>query len=347
MRRNSKRKFIEMKEHNTKNGKKRKVKPILKLENAPPITTIKDLIELGNSIKFYKNLDTIMLWKITPYLEQLDKMVGMASLKESILYQVVYYLKGFHLENNEEYLHTMIMGSPGTGKTTVARIIGKIYQSLGILSSSSLFKVAYRDDFIAGYLGQTAIKTRKLLKSCIGGILFVDEVYSLGPGKTDKDSFSKEAIETITAFLSEHKNDFCFIGAGYEEDIKKCFFAGNKGLERRFQWVHKITEYSPENLTDILLKMVKEMKWTVDIKKEDIIKLIRNNKEMFINAGGDIETFLSKCKMTHAKRVFSLDIEHMFILTKKDMEDALQMMKKFGLKKPKEEFPRHLYSMYT
>jgi len=325
---------------------KRRYCPNLKLKNCPIVNSIGDLIEIGKSIKFYKNIDTVMLWRITPYLEKLDKMIGMKSLKESILYQVMYYLKGFHLLNkNEEYLHTMIMGLPGHGKTATARIIGQLYQSMGVLSQSGPFKIAYRDDFIAGYLGQTAIKTRKLLNSCVGGVLFVDEVYSLGPGQADRDSFSKECMDTITGFLSEHKNDFCFIGAGYEEDIKKCFFAGNKGLERRFQWVHKIDKYDEENLTDILLKMVKEMKWELGLKRKEIVMIIKKDVKIFKNAGGDIEIFISKSKMCHARRVFSLDKEHMFVLTKKDLENAIELMKTYSLQE-KEEDTNHLLSMY-
>lgn len=326
---------------------KRRPSPVLKLENAPQANSIHDLIELGKSIRLYKNIDTIMLWRITPYLEKLDKMIGMKSLKDSILYQVLYYLKGFHTRsNNEEYLHTMIMGPPGHGKTEVARIIGQIYQSMGVLSPEGPFKIAYRDDFVAGYLGQTAIKTRKLLESCIGGILFVDEVYSLGPGKEDKDSFAKECMETITGFLSEHKNDFCFIGAGYEEDIKKCFFAGNKGLERRFQWNHTIDKYDEGDLADIMIKMVKDMQWQIGMDKNEIKEFIKADMKLFKNAGGDIETFLSKCKMVHAKRVFALDSEHMFVLTKKDLENALEIVKKFRLKPEEEEDKSHLLSMY-
>ena len=334
-----------MSTHSSSN--KRRHIPILKLENVPIVNSIHDLIELSKSIKLYKNIDIVMLWRITPYLENLDKMIGMKSLKDSILYQVIYYLKGFHLKNkNEEYLHTMIMGSPGTGKTTIARIIGQIYQAMGILSENGPFRIAYRDDFVAGYLGQTAIKTRKLLTSCIGGVLFVDEIYSLGPGKEDRDSFSKECMDTITSFLSEHKNDFCFIGAGYEEDIKKCFFSGNKGLERRFQWNHKIDKYDEGDLTDIFLKMLNEMNWQVVIDKNDIKQIIKSNIKFFKNAGGDIETFLSKCKMVHAKRVFSLDSDHMFILTKIDIDNALELMKKYMLKEDKED-RKYLMSMYT
>jgi SpoVK/Ycf46/Vps4 family AAA+-type ATPase len=322
---------------NTNSNKKSNV-PVFKLENLPIIESIKNLIELGKSKKLYKNINIIMLWKITPYLEKLDKMIGMQYLKESLLVQVMYYLKGFHLKNNnEEYLHTMIMGLPGTGKTTVARIIGKLYQSMGVLSEDGPFKIAYREDFIAGYLGQTAIKTKKLLSSCIGGVLFVDEVYSLGPGETNKDSFSKECMETITSFLSEHKKDFCFIGAGYEDDIKKCFFAGNKGLERRFQWVHTIGKYSEGELADIMIKMVKEMEWHICLDRDEIIQLIKKDIKLFKNAGGDIENFLSKCKMVHAKRVFSLEKEHMFVFTKKDFENSIELIKKYIIKTEKEE----------
>jgi SpoVK/Ycf46/Vps4 family AAA+-type ATPase len=327
-------------------SKKRRRKHILKLWNAHAVHSIQDLIELGKSSRFYKNIDTIMLWRITPYLEKLDKMIGMQTLKESILYQVMYYLKGFHLKNkNEEYLHTMIMGPPGHGKTKIARIIGMLYQAMGVLSPAGPFKVAYREDFVAGYLGQTAIKTKKLLESCIGGVLFVDEVYSLGPGQTGKDIFSKECMETITAFLSKHKNDFCFIGAGYEDDIKKCFFSGNKGLERRFQWIHKIDKYDEGHLADIMIKMIKEMDWQICLNKDEIIRVIKKDIKMFKNAGGDIETFLSKCKMAHAKRVFELDPVHMFVLTKKDLENSLELVKKYKLKEEVED-NRHILSMY-
>lgn len=308
---------------------KKKRRPVIKLVDTPPINSIKDLIELGKGMIFYNNIDTIMLWRLTPHLEELNNLVGMETLKESIFYQILYYIQGMNLRNkSDEYLHTILMGPPGTGKTTVAHIIAKIYQSMDILSSTGPFKIAHRDDFVAGYLGQTAIKTQKLLTSCLGGVLFIDEVYALGPGQEDKDSFSKEAIDTLCSFLSEHTNDFCCIAAGYEKDIQKCFFAVNDGLESRFQWKHKIDDYTPAELADIFLLKVKQINWDMGIDKHIIIEIISKNKEIFSNAGRDIVNFISKCKMSHARRVIALDKEHKFVLTREDLEKGIEMVQK-------------------
>jgi SpoVK/Ycf46/Vps4 family AAA+-type ATPase len=311
------------------NTEKKKRRPVIKFEDTPPINSIKDLIEMGKATKFYKNIDTIMLWRLTPHLEELNNMIGMVTLKESIFYQILYYIQGMNQRNkSDEYLHTILMGPPGTGKTTVAHIIAKIYQSMDILSSTGPFKIAHRDDFVAGYLGQTAIKTQKLLNSCLGGVLFIDEVYALGPGQEDKDSFSKEAIDTLCSFLSEHTNDFCCIAAGYEKDIQKCFFAVNDGLESRFQWKHKIDDYTPTELADIFLLKVKQINWDISIEKHTIIEIISKNKEIFGNAGRDIVNLISKCKMSHARRVITLDKEHKFVLTCEDLEKGIEMVQK-------------------
>jgi len=322
----------------------RKKRARIIIEQAPAVNNIKDLIALGKTLKFYKNIDVMTLWEIVPYLEDLDRMVGMNSLKETIFYQIIYYLQNMHSRNkNQEYLHTVITGNAGCGKTSVAKIIGKIYTNLGILSKrDNTFTIGYRDDFVAEYVGQTAIKTRKFLEGCLGGVLFIDEVYSLGPGRKDKDSFSKEAIDTLNVFLSEHKNDFCCIVAGYKEEIKNCFFSVNQGLERRFPWRHNIEEYNDEDLYNIFLKIIMDTKWELidDVSKEYIIQLIKNNKELFKHTGGSIETFISKLKMVHSKRVFSLDKDVKFKFSKEDMENAIKESKKHSdiTKKPNYDY---------
>lgn len=302
------------------------------LQAVNSIKNISDLIELSKSIYYHKNIDMIALWKIRPYLEELEAMVGLKSLKESIFLQVLYYLQNMHKKSNEEYLHTVIYGNPGCGKTTVAHIIGKIYQKLGILSDYSDVKVAGKEDFVAGYLGQTVIKTKKLLNSCIGGVLFIDEVYGLAPKNSDRDSFSKEAIDTLNRFLSEHKNDFCCIIAGYEDEVNECFFNMNKGLERRFPWIHRMEEYSGLELSEIFRSMVEKVDWKLDFSPSFMVNIIRENKSMFKYNAGSIETFLSKCKILHSRRVFGSDAESKYILTKEDILNSVEYMKSNGYK---------------
>jgi stage V sporulation protein K len=286
-----------------------------------------------------------MLRRVTPYLEKLDKMIGMESLKESIFYQVIYYLQRMNYKcGNEEYLNTIIMGSPGTGKTTVAKIIARIYQSLEVLSLNGPFRVAHRDDFIAEYLGQTAIKTTKLLKSCIGGVLFIDEVYSLAPMNKDSDSFSKEALDTLTAFLSEHKHDFCCIAAGYKDDIYKCFFNMNSGLERRFPWVHIIEPYSTSHLIQMFRKMLGDIEWDLNLEQNELENLFNSNKDLFKNAGGDVETFISKTKMVHSRRVFNLDQTQKFIITLDDCVNAIKFIRKNNKINENDDRPNHMYT---
>jgi SpoVK/Ycf46/Vps4 family AAA+-type ATPase len=294
----------------------------------PPITCLQDLIEAGKQNVIFYNIDTIALWNILPHLIRLQNLVGMESVKKSIFRQIVYYLQGMHKQNLQgEFLHTCITGPPGTGKTTVSEILGHIYRDLGILGNGLLTTI-HRDDLVAGYVGQTALKTKKLLEKCLGGVVFLDEAYSMGAeGKDNGDVFAKEAIDTLTSFLSEHKNDFCFIIAGYEEDIKKYFFSLNKGLERRFPWKHKINIYTPQELARIAIKMIKDIFWSTSLSEDNLAMLISKNKECFKHAGGDVENFIFKSKIAHANRVFTLTNEIKFQLSEKDFLEGIAIMK--------------------
>ena len=166
------------------------------------------------------------------------------------------------VNDNSDYLHTVIYGPPGTGKTEVAKIMGKIYSKLGILKKG-VFRKATRSDFVAGYLGQTAIKTKELIDDCLGGVLFIDEAYALGNNE-GKDSFAKEAIDTLCESLSNHKNDIMVIIAGYEKELNECFFSFNQGLESRFPWRFKTEDYKADELKLIFKKQVIDNNWTID-----------------------------------------------------------------------------------
>lgn len=242
---------------------------------------------------------------------------------------------GFTIDGNSRFL---LGDFTVTHNTTVAKIVGSIYKNIGILSNKGVFKIAGRSDLIGEYLGSTAVKTTKMLDSCLGGVLFIDEVYSLGAGQKDKDSYSKECVDTLCGFLSEHKNDFCCIIAGYEKEVKDCFLSINPGLERRFPWVHKIDEYTSEDLTDIFMKLVADTKWELNIDRKIMVKFFEDNKPYFKNAGGDIETFISKIKLVHSKRVFTLDKTFKFIITDEDIKEGLKLLKKYKLVKEEKKF---------
>lgn len=287
------------------------------------IKSLEDLIQLCNkyplkpNIKYNINMKSIH--KIRSPLEEMIAMIGMKRLKRNILDQIMFYIQDLNTGN--DYMHTVIYGPPGTGKTEVAKIIGKIYSNMGILKKNK-FKKAVRSDLIAGYLGQTAIKTKEVIQDCLGGVLFIDEVYALG-NKEKRDSFSKECIDTLCEALSDHKDQLMVIIAGYEEDMEKCFFDYNKGLKSRFAWKFKTEDYTPNELRDIFCKKVKENNWEFieNIKSQWFNK----NMKHFKYFGRDMEKLFSKVKIAHSRRVFCLDKEVKTKLTLQDLEKGLKL----------------------
>lgn len=325
--------------------KRRHLDRVLTKLNPKEINSISDLIELGNAynshIKFedYADIKTNInlkdLKKILPELRRFNAMIGMEDIKRSLLNQLLYFLE--RLDDGNDTLHCCIYGNPGTGKTTVAEIIGKIYCKLGILSKGH-FTVVKRDMLVAGYLGQTAIKTKKVLESCIGGVMFLDEAYQMSGGDRI-DSFSKECLDTINQFLLEHRNDFICIIAGYRDEVEKCFFSVNRGLERRFPWQFEIKDYTSEDLKRIFVKQVTDAGWKID---KDIN--INFDKEFFKNNGGDTEILFSKIKIAHSKRIINLDFTAKRVITLDDIHEGITLYKKDSrFEKEKNENLNHMY----
>jgi SpoVK/Ycf46/Vps4 family AAA+-type ATPase len=258
-------------------------------------------------------------------LKKLDKLVGMEDIKKNIIDQILFYTQEL---NSNEMMHICITGPPGVGKTTVGKILAELFCSMGFLKTDN-FKVVGRENLIGGYLGQTAIKTKKVLKEALNGVLMIDEVYSLGCGKDDSDSYSKECVDTINQFLSEHTENFVMIVAGYEEEVDRCFFSMNPGLRRRFPWRYNIKEYTPHDLKEIFSYQVYENDWKF-VEEFNFMDLenIFSQKDYFKNNGGDCLTLFDKAKICHSRRVFGKRRKFKKYLNIHDIHQAFELLKK-------------------
>jgi SpoVK/Ycf46/Vps4 family AAA+-type ATPase len=290
------------------------------------------------------------LHNIKEPLIELNNMIGLTNLKTNIVDQILYFAQDLHkgcTENAGDFMHTVIYGPPGTGKTEAAKIMGKIYSKLGVLKKGT-FKKVTRSDLIAGYLGQTALKTQDVIKEALGGVLFIDEAYALGSSEK-RDSFAKECIDTLCESLSDNKDNLMVIIAGYEKELKDCFFSFNQGLESRFTWRFKTDDYSAEDLHNIFIKKVKDNGWNLDGKIES--NWFKKNKEYFKFYGRDIEALFSKCKIAHSKRVFCLPETEKKKLVLKDLDKGLEIyLKNDDVKSRKDEIEskKQLYnSLYS
>ena len=293
------------------------------ITNISDILRLIDTYKLDPAIKY--NINMKALHNIKDQLTEMNNMIGMQSIKCNVVDQILYFIQDLHKGKctTGDFMHTVIYGPPGTGKTEVAKIMGKIYSNIGVLSKAT-FKKVTRSDLIAGYLGQTAVKTRDVIKEALGGVLFIDEAYALGnPEK--RDSFSKECIDTLCEALSDHKDNLMVIIAGYEKELKESFFSANPGLDSRFTWRFKIEEYTAEDLYNIFLKKVSDIEWYIDADSKITVEWFKKRKECFTFFGRDMETILAKTKIAHGKRVFCRPESEKRRLVLKDLETGFEM----------------------
>ena len=289
------------------------------------------------------NIDINIIKELVEPLENFNKLIGLDGVKKQILLQLLFYLQKLDTKN-KDMLHTVIEGSPGVGKTELAKLLATVYNKMGILKKNK-FKIVKRHDLIGGYLGQTAQKTNKVLEEAKGGVLFIDEAYSLG-NEENKDSYAKECIDTITSFLSENRGDFVCIIAGYKEGLEKCFFKYNEGLERRFTWRYKIDDYTNEELKDIFLQIVKKGDWDY-VNEETFLEFFDKNRKYFKFNGGDMETLFHKCKLVHSKRVIHCHIDEKKKLNIDDLNDGLELfIMDENIKKRNEQINASIQHLY-
>ena len=283
-----------------------------KLRNA---ITLSDLINLGllhqqsynRSVKY--NIIVSRLYKLIPPLCKLNEMVGMDKLKKQIVKNIKYFSLGLHIYDDKgQMLHTVLSGPPGHGKTEVAKIIADIYLRLGFLKTNKFIAPA-ANQLIGKVLGETGPKTEAVFTKALGGVIFIDEAYSLSSG-VDKngensDAYAKECIDTICRLLDKHRKDLVCIIAGYKDALDTRFFALNSGLQRRFPYNYNIDPYNGNQLFQILQGQICKSNWKLNgIDIDDMKNTLIKNKRHFINGGGDTENLMGKIRQAHATRLF-------------------------------------------
>lgn len=259
----------------------------------------------------------------SPY-DKLEKLVGLEEIKSDVT-NLVNLMKMQKRRKNQGLkmipisLHLVFSGNPGTGKTTVARILADIYKDIGILSKGHLVEVD-RSNLVAGYVGQTAIKTQEKINEALGGILFIDEAYTLSK---DENDYGQEAIDTILKAMEDHRDDFVVIVAGYSELMQK-FINSNPGLRSRFNKYIYFPDYNVEELVSIFLNMCKEYDYVLSEDAKDAMKKIIYNMEKnkdanFANAR-DVRNLFERVITQQATRLSKMQTEDIMRIEVEDFK---------------------------
>lgn len=245
-------------------------------------------------------------------MAQLESLVGLEEVKKDVK-NLVNLMKVRKLREQNDLpvppmsLHMVFMGNPGTGKTTVARILGGLYAAIGVLKKGQLIEVD-RSGLVAGYVGQTALKTKEVINSALGGVLFIDEAYALSSG--GENDFGREAIETILKAMEDHRDELVVIVAGYDEPMEN-FLNSNPGLESRFNKYFHFPDYNGEQLLAIFKSQCSRNSYvmTEDAEKaagEMFTALYENRDDNFGN-GRDVRNCFEDMIVRQSNRVAAME----------------------------------------
>ncbi len=267
-------------------------------------------------------------------LAKLDDLVGLRLIKEKVKEHAQYIKflnlrrdKGFN-ENDRINIHSVFTGNPGTGKTTVAQMMGKLYYKMGLLSKGHVYEVD-RVDLVGEYIGQTAPKVKEVIKKANGGVLFIDEAYSLARSNDDTKDFGREVIEILVKEMSNPANNFAVIVAGYPKEMKN-FITSNPGLKSRFKHFFEFTDYLPQELIEIsaLASTNKEVNFSpkAQVILEDIITKEFRKRDITFGNARFIHDLIDKAKINLGLRIMQrknpskLSSKDLMTITEKDMK---------------------------
>lgn len=250
--------------------------------------------------------------KLAALLEEFNNMTGLTGVKYQVnslvnLIKVQKMRKAQGLKVSEVSSHMVFSGNPGTGKTTVARMLAEIYKYLGVLEKGQLIEVD-RGGLVRGYVGQTATQTLEVIESALGGILFIDEAYTLTVNKGEGD-FGQEAVDTLLKAMEDHRGELIVIVAGYT-DLMEQFLASNPGLKSRFSNFIYFEDYTAEELLEILVKNFQKQEYhmspaAAEKARAVLEELVANKPDNFANAR-DVRNYMEHAISKHASRIVNL-----------------------------------------
>ena len=263
-------------------------------------------------------------------MDHLTHMIGLAEVKKNIetqvnLIKIQKMRQEMNLPTPQVSLHLVFSGNPGTGKTTVARLLAKIYKQLGVVSSGQFVEVD-RSGLVEGYVGQTATKTSEVIDSAMGGILFIDEAYTLTNNK-EKGDYGQEAVDTLLKRMEDDRDKFVVIVAGYTDPMNE-FVESNPGLKSRFSKFVEFPDYSGDELMAIFMEMLKPMKFNLDDSamaevQRKLHGMAELHEDNFAN-GREVRNFLDRCIERQANRLAknpALKVEDLLTFTLEDVKE--------------------------
>lgn len=295
--------------------------PMKKEETTSDVTSVEETFEKKND----EELNNL--------LRELEELIGLTEVKKEItslinLIKVKRLREKYHLPQLEMSYHMVFSGSPGTGKTTVARLVARIYKELGILSKGDLVETD-RAGLVAGYVGQTALKVTEVVERAIGGVLFIDEAYALTQNIGSND-FGGEAIDTLVKLMEDHRDNLVVIAAGYTDEMKQ-FLRSNTGLVSRFNKFIEFPDYTKEELLSILDAMAQKSGFMIEDDAMQTMdtylgKLQADQKKEFGNARG-IRNVFEKLVVNQANRVITYESPTLEQLSMIVQHDVITLLK--------------------